>query len=463
MPARFPLLLLTAGLLLMAGCDTRHANPVRSGVGLTSHTLCAGVFISGQDAEQIFAEALAPFPGFGLLKIGLRYQVDPALREVRASFLGLFASRAVYQKGRGCTIVTGTPPEDLPEAPAGAQPIPAAAPGPESVMEPRDPALKAALDDAFAEPEAKAKRQTKAVVILRHGRVIAERYAPGYGVNTPVPGWSAAKSVTSALVGILVREGKLALQQPAPVAEWQRPDDPRRAITVDMLLRHTAGLALTKNGNDIDVTSRMLFAEPDMAAFAASAPLDTAPGTGWAYMSGNYLILSRIVRDAVGGRPADVVRFAERELFQPLGIHTAVLEFDEAGTAVGSSYLFASARDWARFAQLYLRDGVAHGRRILPAGWVDYSTAPVPSSPRGYGAGWWTNRGTSEGARHRVELGMPPDSFYASGFLGQYVVVVPSEDLVVARFGITQILFVSDLQGMGRLVAQAAAAVHGKP
>ncbi len=181
------------------------------------------------------------------------------------------------------------------------------------------------------------------------------------------------------------------------------------------------------------------------------------PGTAWNYHDGNYLILSRVIRDAVGGRAADVMQFARRELFDPLGMRNVALEFDATGTPEGSSQMFAAARDWARFGLLYLNDGVVGGCRILPEGWVRASASLTPGAWAGMGAGFWTNLGDSKGSRFRTGLGMPRDAFYASGVLGQYVIIVPSQRLVIARFGVSGNQH--DIEGVSRLVADVIAAL----
>src|SRR5262249_8742675 len=157
--------------------------------------------------------------------------------------------------------------------------------------------------------------------------------------------------------------------------------------------------------------NRMKFVEQDMATYAASIPLATAPGTAWNYHDGNMLILSRLIRNAAGGAPADALQFARRELFAPLGMRHVVLQLDGAGTIEGSGEMLAPARDWARFGQLYLDDGVAGGKRILPEGWVNYSATATPNAWVGIGAGFWTNQGDSFGANVRVKHGWPRDAF----------------------------------------------------
>jgi len=201
----------------------------------------------------------------------------------------------------------------------------------------------------------------------------------------------------------------------------------------------TSGLDAGQTLHDVsafDPAARMLFVESDMAAFAASRPLAHAPGTHWNYADPNTLLLSRIVRDLAGGSPASTRAFIQRELFDKLGMQHATLEFDAAGTPIGSSHLWASARDWARLGLLYLNDGVAGGERLLPEGWVAYSAAQTPGAEYiGYGAGFWTNRGSGYGATYRTAAGMPADAFMARGSYGQYVVIVPSRQLVIVRLG----------------------------
>lgn len=203
----------------------------------------------------------------------------------------------------------------------------------------------------------------------------------------------------------------------------------------------------------------MVFAQPDMAAVAERAQMASAPAETWRYSNGNTVILARIIRDSVGGDAASVLAFAHRELFGPLGMTHSTLEFDAAGTPLGATHMWAPARDWARLGLIYLNDGIAGGRRILPAGWVDYSARPTPGSEAfGYGAGFWTNRGDQAAVRppHRRPH-MPADSFMAYGSLGQYIVIVPSARLVIVRMGVSRMPG-EDIEGVDRLTADAVAA-----
>jgi CubicO group peptidase (beta-lactamase class C family) len=434
--------------------------------GFVANILCSETFVSGLDPKRVFAETTAAMPGAGLITWVMDYKVDRTARDVTVTLFGFGRSHAVYRDGFGCYLAFGDASDRA--LPPEQQSQPALLPdiaGP-SVVAPTTPQLGVALDRAFAEPDAPPFRRTRAVVVVKDGRIVAERYAEGVGIDTPVLGFSATKSVISALIGILVRKGELALDRPAPVAAWQTPGDPRSAITVDQLLRHTAGLALGSSlsaslASALEPVNRMKFMEADKAAYAETIGLETAPGTAWNYHDGNTIILSHLIRDAAGGSPADVVRFARAELFAPLGMRHVTLEFDEAGTPEGSSQMLASARDWARFGMLYLNDGVAGGKRILPEGWVSYSASPTPNAWVGYGAGFWTNRGDSFGATYRTERGWPRDAFFAKGTIGQYVIVIPSERLVIVRLGRSP-NWPPDGDGVFDLVRDVVAATTGK-
>jgi CubicO group peptidase (beta-lactamase class C family) len=463
----FLILAATTALSALALSAARARDVPKVATGFVANILCSETFVSGLDPDRIFSDTTAAMPGAGLIAWALNYEVDRKRRDVTVTLLGLGRSNAVYREGFGCYLDHGGAPASL-SPPPDSKPQPALLPeiaGP-SVVAPQSPELAAALDLAFAEPAQPPFRRTKAIVVLKDGHVVAERYAEGYGVDTPVLGFSATKSVISALAGILVRKGALSLEQPAPVAAWQSPDDPRHAITVDQLLRHTAGLALGSSlsaslASALEPVNRMKFMESDMAAYAESIPLETAPGGAWNYHDGNTIILSHLIREEVGGHAADMMRLARQELFGPLGMRNVTLEFDASGNPEGSSQMLATARDWARFGLLYLNDGVIGGKRILPEGWVKYSASPTPNAWVGYGAGFWTNLGDSFGASYRIERGMPRDAFFAKGTIGQYVIIVPSERLVVVRLGRSPNWPPED-DGVFKLTADVVAATGGR-
>jgi CubicO group peptidase (beta-lactamase class C family) len=413
-------------------------------VHFTSHQLCSATFVGGLDPAQFYTEAIKPKlgPVGGLLT----YEIDRERQEVRAHLAGLVHSRAIYDGPFGCRVLHPgrearfAPREADDHTPRAVSPSSIAGPG---IVAPANDQLSEALDHAFAEPYSGPRRFTKAVVVLHGGRVVGERYAPGVTPTTPLIGWSMTKSVTNALLGILVRNGKLDMHTPAAIAEWSAPSDPRRAITPDQLLRMVSGIGCgqsLKTGFTtlFDADTQMEFDMADQSAFAANAHLRAQPGAEWRYTNCNFILLSRMIREAAGGDATSSRKFIARELFAPLGFEHATLEYDSAGVPLGTIHLWASARDWARFGLLYLRDGVAeNGQRLLPEGWVDYSATltPLSADAYGYGAGFWTQRGNSAVAGARIAAGFPADSFMAIGSQGQYTIIIPSHDLVIVKLG----------------------------
>lgn len=462
----FLVLAASTALSVIALSAARARDVPKVATGFVASVLCSETFVSGLDPARVFAETTSAMPGAGLISWALDYRVDRSRKDVTVTLFGIGRSRAVYRdEGLGCYLDHGHVATDIRLPPMDVKPLLPEMAGP-SVVAPQSPQLAEALDRAFSEPDRSTPRNTRAIVVMKDGRVIAERYADGIGIDTPLLGFSATKSVISALAGILVRKGALKLSDPVPIATWQGPGDARSAITLDHLLRHTAGLALGSSlsaslASALEPVNRMKFMEPDMAAYAESMPLATAPGTAWNYHDGNTVILAHVIRQATGGSAAGLMHFAQQELFGPLGMRHVTIEFDAAGNAEGSSQMLASARDWARFGQLYLDDGVVGGRRILPEGWVTYSTTPTPAAWVGMGAGFWTNRGDSFGAIYRSERGMPRDAFFAKGTIGQYVVIVPSEKLVIVRLGRSP-NWPPEADGVFQLVADVIAATSGR-
>ena len=299
-------------------------------------------------------------------------------------------------------------------------------------------ALEKLLDHAFGVPEPEDLDRTHAVVAVQRGKIVAERYAHDVAPDDTFLSWSMAKSITNALVGILVRQGRLDIAQPIPVQEWPE-GDPRRRITIDQMLRMVDGLRFREaedlGGGSVryyppeesDVIPMLFGAgKGDVAAFAATLPYQVEPEARWNYNSGASNLLSRLVRDTVGGGEEGMREFMTRELFDPLGMRTATPRFDDAGNFIGSSHCYGSARDFARFGYLYLRDGVWDGKRILPEGWADYSRTPTPQAPQGaYGAHFWVIPGS---------LGL----FECHGAQGQRITICPKLDLVAVRLGKTE-------------------------
>jgi CubicO group peptidase (beta-lactamase class C family) len=290
---------------------------------------------------------------------------------------------------------------------------------------PDHPELIRHADEIFDLPPAAGV--SYALLIVQHGKLIYERYAAGASGFYLQYSWSMAKSITQALVGILVRQGRLDLHAPAPVEEWQ--SDARRHITLDQLLRMCSGLAFNEDyvdGQVSDVIPMLQFeGRHDTGAFAAAMPLEHPPGSHWSYASGTTNIICRILRETVGGGASGMLRFMNDELFEPIGMRTATPKFDTSGTFIGSLYLFATPQDFARFGLLYLRGGSWDGKVIVENTWVDYARTPIyRDSEQCYGAHWWMRPDK-------------PDWFMASGYDGQRILIIPEKDAVIVRLGRT--------------------------
>jgi CubicO group peptidase (beta-lactamase class C family) len=453
---RWKLLIILALLAGVAGLIAwkSPARALRVATANVAQTLCADVFVSGLAPERVFAENIAPLKGMHILLSHLRYTVDTARQTATAQWHGHFTSVAKYYPGYGCALPTMTPDAATLEA---ARQAASPATVSDAAVVTASSAIAEALTHAFAEPTSGPRRHVHAIVVLHDGKLIAERYAAGFRPDTPQLGYSMSKSVVNALLGILVRQGKLDMRVPAPVPAWSAPGDPRHAITLDELSRMTSGLDFPEDDSGFDPVSNMLFLQKDMAAFAADAPLRNPPGTRWEYTSGNTLILGGVLRDVIGGGAPGLIRFAHRELFDPLGMRHVSMEFDGAQTLIGSTRIYASARDWARFGQLYLDDGMIDGRRVLPEGWSTYVSKQTLDSL--YGSGFWTNTGTQANGSHII-AGMPGDTYFASGMNGQRIAIVPSRRLVIVRLGSTLDPPNFDIDGLVRLINEVSAAVH---
>jgi CubicO group peptidase (beta-lactamase class C family) len=421
--------------------------------GYAAKVACSGIFLSGRSQERVLRDDLASFP-VDLASCTVNIQDS----SVTATVLGLASRTAVYRWRLGATLVNGVTEEGLREQHivrsmaaavdadtvdwpmgdrvrsfAGRGALSAAsaiAAGRAVSLRMGDSAggwggfnaakLQAAIGLAFGEGDA-ATTGTRAVVIVWHGQLISERYAPGFNLHTRLAGWSMTKGVLNALTGILVGQGRLNTGVPAPVPEWA--GDSRRVITVADLLHMNSGLRWSEfYGGPSDVTN-MLFKESNMSEYAAQSGLGHPPGQVFNYSSGGANILSGIIRREVGDDY--YYRFPYEQLFYKMGMYSAVLEPDAGGTFVGSSYCYATARDWAKLGLLYLRDGVWAGQRILPEGWVKWTT-----TGGAYGALWWLNK---EELGHRRHPLLPRDCYSCEGYEGQYIWVIPSMDLVIVR------------------------------
>ena len=396
--------------------------------GYAAKIACSGIFIAGRPSNQVLRQDLAAFPT-NLASC----TVDMQDSSVTATVLGLASRKAIFRWKLGVTLVNG----GISEETLREQHIPrwmAPVVNPDTVDWPMGDRTRAsdvmrgidtvklqtALGLAFGEGGAPVT-DTRAVLVVYHGQLIVERYAPGFDRRTRLLGWSMTKGITNALVGILAGQHKLNIEAPAPVAEWEKDD--RHAITLANLLNMNSGLRWWEFYAGPSDATRMLFKETDMGHYAMRSSLRHPPGTIFNYSSGTANILSAIIRRTVGEE--EYYHFPYQQLFEKIGMYSAVMEMDGGGTYVGSSYCYATARDWARFGLLYLHDGVWNGQRVLPEGWVRWTTTGEE-----YGALWWLNRGPVASRRHPE---IPADCFSCEGYEGQYIWVIPSKDLVVVR------------------------------
>jgi len=434
----------------------RFGSSIQIATSATSQYICTKTFVSGLEPKDIYAQDVRPEPGMGLIDWALHFDVDRERKDVRTTVLGLFESRSVYREGSGCVLVhAGARPVALAPT-AASDDVPALLPevaGSEPVA--GDAALQVAIDRSFIEPASGPKRWTQVVVVVHDGRVIGERYAPGYGIDTPLLSHSIAKSAINALIGILVRDGKVSTADRVALVRRDADGDVGDGATVDQLLRMSSGLPFDERTGAQN--AQRMFIEPDTAKFAEATKLVAPPGTRWAYSNLGYALLSRIVRK---GDERAIRDFAQRELFGPLGMRHVTMEFDAAGTPAGADAMLATAREWAKFGLLYLNDGVVAGRRILPEGWVAYSTRQTLDA--GYGAGFWlnvTNAPTTPWGLPWGLPGAPSDAYFARGYLGQFLIIVPSHNLIVVRFGASHGPG-GDVEGVGALVRDVIATLH---
>lgn len=407
---------------------------LRIATGFFAKQLCSGVFVSGRAAADVVKHDLRAYPP-RLIFDYIEWEVDEAAGVVHARWLGLAARRAFFRAGHGSTLDTPPPAAEKTGLNSVSHvPTPTMPAGPMHAVAREQ--LDAAVAQAFAETDRRQLLRTRAVVVVQGGRIVAERYAPGFHGDMPLPGWSMTKSVFNALVGMLVLDGRLRVDEPVNAPEWNSPGDPRAAITFDHLLRMNTGLAFdeTYRSPRSDV-NRMLFDAPDAAAYAATKSLQVAPGMRWQYASGTTNILARALRTRFADE-REYLAYPRARLFEPLGMRSAIIETDASGVFVGSSYMYASARDWARVGLFFARHGMWNGRRLLPEGWVRYTATPAPGDPNGeYGAHVWLR--DLEPGRPPAPDNLPADAFHFFGHGAQRITVMPSLDLVVVRLGHT--------------------------
>lgn len=361
--------------------------------------------------------------------------IDASESSVSSTVYGFKKRKAIYREGLGATLINAhfdvSKPYEVPNRTKQSINLPY----PYGNLEPKDTVfaevdytkLQKSLANAFDEKEEKKKR-TRSVLVLYKGHLIGEKYADGFTKDSKMLGWSMTKSITATYFGILQKQGQFDITKPAPIAAWQ--NDNRKHITTANLLEMNSGLEWEERYDKICDATRMLFIEEDMTQSQINKPLTGKPNQSWNYSSGTTNLLSGILRQQFKSHQ-DYLDFWYAELIDKIGMHSMLIETDMAGNFVGSSYGWATTRDWAKFGQLYLNKGNWNGEQLFEESWVNYVATPTNSSNGEYGGQFWLNAGGKY-------PDVPKDMYFASGFQGQKVIIIPSHDLVIVRFGLTE-------------------------
>lgn len=411
---------------------------IRIAANYSAKMICSNLVLAGRDPAEVLEVDVkaAGDPMLGLMRFSVDERGENTV--VRTGLFGFIGKGLAFgNKSRGCTTVAD--PRYLGIAggaptfsPAKIQLPIAVWPEGNQVELPINLELDAVLNDAELSGEG-----MRAIVIVKDGKIIAERYGDGFDAQVPLLGWSMTKTVTAALIGAAVQEDLVALDANVNFNKWRRDD--RSAIRLYDLLGMAADLTWNESDGPVSDITRMLYLERNMADFVSEMPIDAdtpePTGDSFLYSSGTSVLIARYLQDAIGDE-ALAGAFPSTALFAPTGMASAVLETDAAGTFVGSSYLYATARDWARFGQLLLQRGVWNGRSIMPAGYVDWMADPHPASSNTYGRGqtWLVAPNEPPGA---PESDLPAGTFWAAGHDGQSIAVIPAQNLVIVRMGLT--------------------------
>lgn len=384
--------------------------------GYNAKILCSCIFVSELSEEQ--AEEIDL--GFGPLWLASR-NIDFEKKTVRTSVLGLHPKVAIYREGLGCSLIHDRtkPSSRLPELGIKDQtdwPVKAFA-GTADVQ--------AVLQKAF-DTSGETNLNTRAVLVLKNGMIAGEAYAEGITPTTPLLGWSMAKSLTAAMAGVLAKDGFWDLDSPLPIEEWK--GSPREKISLKQALNMTTGLKWIEDYTTVSPATKMLYGSNNMGESAASYALEFTPGEFWEYSSGTTNILTYAMSQAFD-TPQEYLKFPYERIFKPLGAETFVLETDASDHFVGSSYAYASARDWAKLGQLFLNEGNMYGEQIIDSSWVEFCRTPVPESDGVYGGQFWFPRA-------RGQEGYRPTDYAMDGFQGQTVSIHPEDDMIIVRLGV---------------------------
>lgn len=400
---------------------------VRVGTGLGAKLACSGRYLSGFSEQQILDDLKTYSPANAYLDL----VYDQTNKRATATLFGMAETSATYRPGLGCSLDIGNTRNldtvVVPDIESTQQTWPAG-----STVSEVDHSIQRKLDTLLAQDN-ESGLDTRALLVVKDGKLVAESYSHFITADTQLLGWSMGKSLTAMMLGFLELKGYVNVAETGVFPEWK--DDDRAGISIENLLQMSTGLDFNEvyiPGSD---STRMLFLSHSASDVALNSPLKHAPGEEFSYSSGTTNLLSRLFYERTGGKTQDAVNTLYTEFFAPLGMADSTFEPDPSGVFVGSSYIYASARDWARLGQLLLNDGELNGQRLLPKGWAYRAAMPNNSkNDSRYGYQFWLNNGKVEDLRWDM---LPADSYAMNGNRSQVVMMIPSENLVVVRLGWT--------------------------
>ncbi|SDX59389.1 CubicO group peptidase, beta-lactamase class C family [Lutibacter oricola] len=395
--------------------------------GFAAKSVCSCTFEANRSLESI-EKGDNGFSPINLAKNEINFED----KSVTSSVFGLKKRKAIYKEGLGCVLVPENFNNNVVFKP-NRYVTKVALRYPYGILPQKDTvfsnvdykALNSAVENAFDKP-GDSVNKTRAVLVIHNNQIIAEKYEEGFNKNSKFLGWSMTKSITSAVVGVLEKQGKIDVNESNLFDEWK--NDERSKITLNNLLQMNSGLEWEEDYNKISDVTKMLFLEKDMTSVQLQKAFVGKPNETWNYSSGTTNLLSRYIRNQFKTHQ-EYLDFWYAELIDKIGMRSMVLETDIEGNYVGSSYSWATARDWVKFGLLYLNNGNWNGEQILNEDWVNYTKTPTNTSKGEYGAQFWLNAGG-------VYPNTPKDLFSCNGYQGQYVFIIPSKKIVVVRFGL---------------------------
>ncbi|SNR42216.1 CubicO group peptidase, beta-lactamase class C family [Lutibacter agarilyticus] len=396
--------------------------------GYSAKSMASGVFVAGMSQELV--EAVDN--GFSPVSLATN-KVDFENKMVATNVFGFKSRTSVYREGLGAVVINEDYDENAPYLVPKRNKTPQNSPFPYGNSPQKDTVfsnidyqkLTKVVDNYFNENT--SENTTRALLVIYKNQIIAEKYAEGFNENSRLIGWSMGKSLMSAVCGVLNFQGKLTVEEPAPIDAWK--NDERAKITINNLLQMNSGLEWEEDYTKISDVTKMLYLDTDMTKSQINKPLVGTPNETWNYSSGTSNLLSGIIRTKFKTHQA-YLDFWYTDLFDKIGMHSMIFETDLAGNYVASSYGWSTARDWAKFGLLYLNKGNWNGEQVFSEDWVNYTKTPTNESEGVYGAQFWLNAGG-----HLPDV--PKDLFFADGYQGQRVFIIPSKELVVVRLGVT--------------------------